>query len=1099
MDQANFSELREKINNWDVQAEELLIQKIKFFSLKYNEDFQSLCKNFTNFSNYISSTEVEHLRAINQLKKISNERFIEQSLENYEQSQQENVINEEILLNPMEKMKKCMELSIQCIESVSRKHKNEVIEDDAASLASSKIVMEKNTKGLKIPHIIGTEIFNAEKAIGLDVAPEEEEEDDVENGVLKGIHVDPKQQAKWERVRKKKEEEERRRKMKNQRQQAQNNEEPEVKVPIENEGEQPKQENISNDNSSEIKIVSNLGGSVPPPPPPPPPPSFAPQAIQKKEDVVPHPQISIISQEQQPPENNQENPVKNENQIKIQPNQPQINPAANKPMDFQSQLRNIMQNRGNANINNNNNNQGNNMMNTIHTSADNKNPLAPVIRDENYAPNKNNVKLNNFIGGRSDDDDETDDIDIKNSLFRKNTGNNIPMFNHNNNIMNQPQIDKNENNNENPKPKEEPKIIEQKQEEVISPQKKILTESQFIQVKENTKLIKAGNKMKDLFGSDDEDEEENKPKNIVDKTNDLTAKLNSFYGGANINKKKEEPKKEESEVKPKKAFFEDIDEEKDNNKIEENNEKSSEVENKIENNENKINNLNNENNNNNQQPQKPKIAFFKDDVDEVKPNKEEKPKNEVKNPLSFMESLKGKLAQRNQALNKKEEVKKEEIKKEEPKKEESIKDEEPKKEEINKEESKKEEIKKEEPKKEEIKKEEPKKEEIKKEEPKKIEVKKEETKKEEPKKEEIKKEEPKKIEIKKEEPKKIEIKKEEPKKVEIKKEEPKNIEIKNEQPGINIKKTLTMAPKINGTSNLQNKFGNMKNMLAGRLSKGMKIGAPKPKQEQEKDKIEYNQPADKDKATYEEVIQTKSTKVVKKKKPKRTGTFNIGEERIPISKKPPKVEPIQEEKIEEEPKNEENKVEEPKEENKEEPRNEEQKEEPKSEEVKQEPKNEEIKEEPKSEEIKEENKNEEINKEIKKEEIKEEPKEENNQSSPPIPQIEENKSPNIKNSMFNLFFDDEKEKPKKKNLFDDIELDSNLPQSNGNNNGQQNKKINLDFLNDENEEVHKSNIVLDLDDNNPEPKINQNINNKVNGVKNVEKPKKKLAFFDDDD
>ena len=1049
MDQANFSELREKINNWDVQAEELLIQKIKFFSLKYNEDFQSLCKNFTNFSNYISSTEVEHLRAINQLKKISNERFIEQSLENYEQSQQENVINEEILLNPMEKMKKCMELSIQCIESVSRKHKKEVIEDDAASLASSKIVMEKNTKGLKIPHIIGTEIFNAEKAIGLDVAPEEEEEDDVENGVLKGIHVDPKQQAKWERVRKKKEEEERRRKMKNQRQQAQNNEEPEVKVPIENEGEQPKQENISNDNSSEIKIVSNLGGSVPPPPPPPPPPSFAPQAIQKKEDVVPHPQISIISQEQQPPENNQENPVKNENQIKIQPNQPQINPAANKPMDFQSQLRNIMQNRGNANINN--NNQGNNMINTIHTLADNKNPLAPVIRDENYAPNKNNVKLNNFIGGRLDD--ETDDIDIKNSLFRKNTGNNVPMFDRNNNMMNQPQIVENENNNENPKPEEEPKIIEQKQEEVVSPQKKILTESQFIQVKENTKLIKAGNKMKDLFGSDDEDEEENKPKNIVDKTNDLTAKLNSFYGGANINKKKEETKKEESEVKPKKAFFEDIDEEKDNNKIEENNEKFSEVENKIENNENKINNLNKENNNsnNNQQPQKPKIAFFKDDVDEVKPNEEEKPKNEVKNPLSFMESLKGKLAQRNQALNKKEEVKKEEIKKEEPKKEESIKDEEPKKEEINKEESKKEEIKKEEPKKEEINKEEPKKEEIKKEEPKKIEVKKEETKKEEPKKEEI--------------------KKEEPKKIEIKKEEPKKIEIKKEEPGINIKKTLTMAPKINGTSNLQNKFANMKNMLTGRLSKGMIIGAPKPKQEQEKDKIEYNQPADKDKGTYEEVIQTKSTKVVKKKKPKRTGTFNIGEERIPISKKPPKVEPIQEEKIEEEPKNEENKVEEPKEEKIEEP---------------------------KSEEIKEENKNEEINKEIKKEEIKEEPKEENNQSSPPIPQIEENKSPNIKNSMFNLFFDDEKEKPKKKNLFDDIELDSNLPQSNGNNNGQQNKKINLDFLNDENEEVHKSNIVLDLDDNNPEPKINQNINNKVNGVKNVEKPKKKLAFFDDD-
>lgn len=75
MKQANFPELREKINTWDIQAEALLIQKIKLFSLKYNEDFQSLCQNLINFSNSISFTEVEHLRAINQLKNISNERF----------------------------------------------------------------------------------------------------------------------------------------------------------------------------------------------------------------------------------------------------------------------------------------------------------------------------------------------------------------------------------------------------------------------------------------------------------------------------------------------------------------------------------------------------------------------------------------------------------------------------------------------------------------------------------------------------------------------------------------------------------------------------------------------------------------------------------------------------------------------------------------------------------------------------------------------------------------------------------------------------------------------------------------------------------------
>ena len=76
-----------------------------------------------------------------------------------------------------------------------------------------------------------------------------------------------------------------------------------------------------------------------------------------------------------------------------------------------------------------------------------------------------------------------------------------------------------------------------------------------------------------------------------------------------------------------------------------------------------------------------------------------------------------------------------------------------------------------------------------------------------------------------------------------------------------------MVQNTNGTSNIKNRFADMKNMLAGRMSKGMMIGAPKIKQEEEK--IEYNQPADKDKPSYEEVIQTKSNKVVRKKKPKR--------------------------------------------------------------------------------------------------------------------------------------------------------------------------------------------------------------------------------------
>ena len=51
-------------------------------------------------------------------------------------------------------------------------------------------------------------------------------------------------------------------------------------------------------------------------------------------------------------------------------------------------------------------------------------------------------------------------------------------------------------------------------------------EKQFIKVKENENLKKAGNKMKNIFESDDD--EETKPNNIIDKTKDITLKLSTF-------------------------------------------------------------------------------------------------------------------------------------------------------------------------------------------------------------------------------------------------------------------------------------------------------------------------------------------------------------------------------------------------------------------------------------------------------------------------------------------------------------------------------------------------------------------------------------------
>ena len=68
MEQANFSELRSKIDSWDIAAEEILLQKMKIFTINYNEEFQQFCKNMDNLSNDIEAAEVEHLKAINQIK-----------------------------------------------------------------------------------------------------------------------------------------------------------------------------------------------------------------------------------------------------------------------------------------------------------------------------------------------------------------------------------------------------------------------------------------------------------------------------------------------------------------------------------------------------------------------------------------------------------------------------------------------------------------------------------------------------------------------------------------------------------------------------------------------------------------------------------------------------------------------------------------------------------------------------------------------------------------------------------------------------------------------------------------------------------------------
>ena len=1031
MEDANFSELREKINSWDIQAEEMLIQKVKFFTLKYNDEFQTICKNFDNFTNSLSSVEFEHLKAVNQLKNLSTERFIEQSLDKTEaKPQQEDSNTNNILITDSEKMKKSLEIAMPFIETLSKKNKKEVIEDDAVSVQSSKIIMDKSTKGVKLPHIIGTELFKADKAIGLDVPPDDEEDKDKEeeedeedfnpelDEIMSDNVVSEKQRAKWEKIRQKKakqkqkmKEKLRKQKTKNNPQNTQPEKEPEVNVPIENEEEPKKQEdnnvnvqnqqniNIKNEPPKQtvqhfdnIKVVTGSGPSIPPPPPPPPKPVFTgvpPKKPQPKKQVQNPPvQNSVVQNSllQQNPAN--ENPL-NQNipSENAQPNSipiPEVKPpVVNKPMSFEEQLRNRIMNRGgggvtNANTNNNNTNANTNLnnvnnndnsnnsntialMSNIQTTADNKNPLAPVIHNNNVLVTKQSIKLNNFMGGTLGDEYDDDDIDIKASIFnhQKKVTQNKPI------MMNAPpkqeQTQTQISNNIPPSIKEQSNEEEQNQiqNQVTQPQKEIISqpkpqmikppETQFIKIKQNENLKKAGNKMKSIFESDDE--EESKPKNIVDKTKDLTLKLSTFGIISNPPPTNNIQKTEDNKPKPKKSFFNDEDDDDTNN----NKKEIPKVEPQ-------------------QPPKKQKVSFFNenDNNDEEQKNENKPVPPPQKKQPDFLAGLKEKLMlkNQNQIIMKNPEVKVEE------------------------------------------------------------------------------------------KPPKIE-------------EEQKNDEDDN-----NIQISLTMRdgdikPQQPQTKNTKNSYLRFSTMLASKLGQGMMMGGPKPKAEEEKKEQNFVPPTEIE-ATYQEVVEAKNTKVVKKKKPKRVGTFCTGE-LIPIVKKP---NPPQEEPIKKEP--------------------EQNQEEPKLEELKQE----EVKvEEPKV-------------VQPKQEEIKvEESKHNENVDQPisnPEPEEKQDKLNEVKNSVFMLFNNNkEKEEQKVENLFEKIDLEA-MPEVNEIKIQENNNNNKIDLFNNNNapKEVQKSKLFFleDDDDKPPSNKINnmlgeqseKNANDNKNKLQ-AKPTKKKLAFFDDDD
>ena len=142
-EQANFSELRNKISNWDLEAEEMLINKMKIFTNSYKCDFANFTGNLQNFSNNLINTQVQSYKAISNLKELSMNRFIEEKLEENPESVSEGSDSgiesgDKKIINNNEKVKIALDMSMKTINEINaQKEKNkEKIEDDAVSIAS---------------------------------------------------------------------------------------------------------------------------------------------------------------------------------------------------------------------------------------------------------------------------------------------------------------------------------------------------------------------------------------------------------------------------------------------------------------------------------------------------------------------------------------------------------------------------------------------------------------------------------------------------------------------------------------------------------------------------------------------------------------------------------------------------------------------------------------------------------------------------------------------------------------------------------------------------------------------------------------------------
>ena len=569
MSSSNFSELKSRIVEWNIDDETALINKIQSFTNDYTNQCNSISTNLNNFSHNLDIVEIDFYNSMNSLKTISLHKFIEHVIDEDEPLKDNTNTEEEPKILTAEErnnyqvqlIKNAVDISVNAIPVKEPKQAQqpgeENSEDDSASVASSRLLGNQIThfKKLKLPYLINSKDFMMTEYVGL--VPEEKEE--VQNEEKMNV-TDAMRQVN---------------------NQGGNENEREF-IPIDNgdsnnnnqymqqqyNNQQPPQDNYQQPQSVPVQPSMGKGGI-----PVPPPMNLKVPKTQPNNNVQNNNQKQMMNPVQQKP------PIQNE-----------------QPADVRTMLMRQMQQRNNPqpqnNMSNDNEVQQNNSQyvnarlveNNLFqskTMVQNQMPNRVMRTGTVYNNGKKEVRLGDFVKGKSifddEDDEEDDDFDptmrsktiVDKNKFRQKP----PMMNPNPQMMNpNPQMIRPNPQMMNPQQMVQQQLQEQLMNQQKGSQMKVEPKLPVKEEKKSNNLFemdnddvpnnipmkqpktantkKLGANLAKIFGDDEEEEEENlEVTKIEEKTKNIAEKLNQLS-------KKEEPKLPPKEIK-KPSFFEE--------------------------------------------------------------------------------------------------------------------------------------------------------------------------------------------------------------------------------------------------------------------------------------------------------------------------------------------------------------------------------------------------------------------------------------------------------------------------------------------------------------------------------------------------------------